>query len=73
VLDVDFLGLGSKEKLYPIFGRIHRCLDCVIWSRNNQDMLPKMKGGPLVRKYLEQTFVILITKYVSSYERGVNN
>jgi hypothetical protein len=36
-------------------------------------MLPQMKGGPLVRKNLEQTFVILISKYVSPYERGVNN
>jgi hypothetical protein len=31
VSDVDFLGLGSEEKLCPIFGRTHRRLDCVIW------------------------------------------
>jgi len=35
-------------------------------------MLPQMKG-PLTRKHLKQTFVVLITKYVSLYENGVNN
>jgi hypothetical protein len=36
-------------------------------------MLPQMKGGQLAKKKLEQTFVILITKHVLPYERGVNN
>jgi hypothetical protein len=45
VLDVDFLGLGSKEKLCPISRCINKCLDCVFWSRNDQDMFPQMKGG----------------------------
>jgi hypothetical protein len=68
-----FLWLGSEEKLCPIFGRIHTRWDCVIWWKNNQDMFPHMKGGRFARKKLEQTFVILIIKYVLLYESGVNN
>jgi len=45
VLDVDFLGLGSEEKLCPISRCTNKCLDCVFWSRNDQDMFPQMKGG----------------------------
>ncbi len=32
MLDVDFLGLGSEEKLGLISRRTHRCLDCVIFG-----------------------------------------
>jgi hypothetical protein len=65
VLDVDFLGLGFKKMLCPIFGCTHRRLVHVIWSKNNQDMFPQIKGGPFARKNLEQTLIIVITKHVS--------
>jgi hypothetical protein len=73
VLDVDFLGFGSEEKLCPIFRCSNKCLDCVFGHGMTKICSPKWKGGPLVGKNLEQTLITLITKHVSSYERGVNN
>ncbi len=50
MLDVDFLGLGFEEKLCFIFGHTHKCLDFVIWSRNDQNMFPQMKGSTCWKK-----------------------
>jgi len=50
VLDVDFLGLGFEEKLCPIYECTNKCLDCVFWSRNDQDMFPQMRGAPFPGK-----------------------
>ncbi len=72
-LDVDFWGLGPEEKLCPISWCTNKCLDCVFWSRNDQYMFPQMKGAPFAGNFLEQTFITLITKHISPYEKGVNN
>ncbi len=68
-----FFGFGVYKDVVPHLWCTHRRLDHVIWSRNNQDMFPQIKGGPFAGKNLEQTLVILITKHVSPYEIGVNN
>ncbi len=45
VLDVDFLGLWSEEKLGLISRHTHGCLESVIWSRNNKICSPKSRGS----------------------------
>jgi hypothetical protein len=44
VLDVDFLGSGSEEKLGLISRRTHRCFRSCDLVKKQQDMLPQMKG-----------------------------
>ncbi len=67
VLDVDFLGSGSEEKLGLISRRTHRCFRSCDLVKKQQDMLPQMKGVLCWKKNLEQTLAILITKHVWPY------
>ncbi len=58
---VMFLDMVFEEKLWPISKRTHIHLDHGIWMRDEENMPPHKKGGPLVEKNMKETFCCLVS------------
>ncbi len=61
MLVVMFLDMVFEEKLRPISKRTHIHLDHGIWMRDEENMPPHKKGGPLVEKNMKETFCCLMS------------
>ncbi len=73
VSNVDFLGLGSDEKLCPISKHIHRRLDHVILVKEQPRYAPPYEGGSISWKKSRTNICHLDNQICFAFEKGVNN